>query len=233
MEAFLIIVGIVGFTIVLFVANHLRPLSVDEIETLSNKRRFKAIFKYFVFDPHEYSVDKAFKKRMNPNGNFYAINEDLHSFPSIAAGLLKYKKHEWIIISFEKDRKVPLIWLNKGFDRSGVSPYLSVNELDGIARRDGYTTVMIFHNHPNSNPNHFDCSKPSSQDLKSASEFSTALNGNGINLLEFICERGNHHRYASEYSDTFLPVSGYIEEVRRQNGNTRMMNFSLHLERIF
>jgi len=148
LEAFPIIVGIVGFIIVLFVATHLRPLRVGEIKTLSNKRRFKAIFKYFAFDPHEYSVNKAFKKRMNPNGKFYKITEDLHSFPSIAAGLLKYKKHEWIMISFEKDRKIPLIWLNKGFDRSHVSSYLSVNKLVGIAHRDGYTTVMIFHNHP-------------------------------------------------------------------------------------
>jgi len=203
------------------------------MEKLSFKRRGKAIFQYFSFDHHEYNVDKNFKKRMSPNGKFYGINERLHNFPSTAAGLLKYKKHEWIIIAFEKNKTISSCWLNKGFDRSGVSPHLSVNDLIGIAKREAYASVMIFHNHPNSNPNHFDCSKPSQQDIKSANEYGSKLNNSGINLLEFVCERGKHHHYFTKYSDLFLPVSEFLKEVRNQNGKSRFGNLSLHLARFF
>lgn len=170
---------------------------------------------------------------MNPNGKFYPVKETLHYFPSVAAGLLKYKKHEWIIIAFEKNKKISLCWINKGFDRSGVTPYISIYDLIAIAKRDGYKSVMIFHNHPNSNPNYFDCSKPSEQDLKSAEEFASKLSKNGINLIEFICERGKHYQYLAQYSDRFLPKSEFIKEVKRQNGKSRFRNLLLHLERIF
>ena len=106
----------IGLFLVVFIVSHLRPLRENEINVLSEKRRNKGIIKYFSFDIQEYSVNKNFKKSMNPNGKFYQISEDLYTFPSLSAGLLKYKKHEWIIISFEKDRKISLIWLNKGFD---------------------------------------------------------------------------------------------------------------------
>jgi len=223
----------IGLILVVFIAFHLRPLRENEINVLSEKRRNKEIIKYFSFDIHEYSVNKNFKKSMNPNGKFYQISEDLYTFPSLSAGLLKYKKHEWIIISFEKDRKISLIWLNKGFDRSIVFPHLSVSDLINIANRDGYTSVMIFHNHPNSNPNHYDCSSPSPQDIISANEFAAELNENGINLLEFICERGRHYRYYAEYSDDFLAASKFAEKIKSENGQTMIENLSLHIQRIF
>lgn len=227
-----VLIGI-AVAVFLFVLTHLRPLNETEMNKLSSKRREKAIFQYFKFGHHECNVDKNFKKQMNQNGKFYKIDEKLYQFPSIAAGLLKYKKHEWIIIAFEKKNKISNCWLNKGFDGSGVSPYLSVNDLAAIAKREAYSSVLIFHNHPNSNPNHFDCSKPSQQDIKSANEFSLKLNNSGINLLEFVCERGKHHQYFAEYSDSFLPVFEFLNEVRDQNGKSKFSNLFLHLERLF
>jgi len=222
-----------ALVVLLFVFTHLRPLNEREMEKLSLKRRGKTICQYFSFDQHEYNVDKNFKKRMHANGKFYGLDENLYNFPSTAAGLLKYKKHEWIIIAFEKNKKVSICWLNKGFDRSGVSPYLSVNDMIDIANKDEYASVMIFHNHPNSNPNHFDCSKPSQQDIKSANEFASKLNNSCINLLEFVCERGKHHQYFAKYSDSFLPISEFLEVVRNQNGLSKFGNLSLHFSRIF
>lgn len=179
MEYFLI--GIVAI-VFLFVLTHLRSLNEREMEKLSVKRRRKEICQYFTFDRNKYDVDKGFKKRMNPKGKFYGLDERLYCFPSTAAGLLKYKKHEWVLISFEKNKKVSLCWVNKGLDRSGVNPYLSVNDIINISKKDGYNSVMIFHNHPNSNPNQFDCSKPSQQDIKSANEFASKLNNNVLSL---------------------------------------------------
>nr|MBC7244231.1 hypothetical protein [Chloroflexota bacterium] len=104
MEPILILVSIFLITIV-FVFTHLRPLNEGEINQLATKRRNKQIRGYFSFAAGEFDVNREFKKRMNPNGTFYRINEGLFEFPSIAAALLKYKKHEWISIAFENQKK--------------------------------------------------------------------------------------------------------------------------------
>jgi len=171
---------------------------------------------------------------MNSDGTFYRINENLFEFPAIAvAAPLKYKKHEWIIIAFEKDKKVELVWLNKGIDRSGVSPYLSVENITKIAEQKNQTSLLILHNHPNINPNYYDCRRPSDQDIKSANEFAQVLNQNGINLLEFVCERGRHYEYFLSPTETFLPLTEFVEDINNLNGQSKFKNLSLHFERIF
>ncbi|MBU1627283.1 hypothetical protein KKB18_07940, partial [bacterium] len=187
----------------------------------------------FYFNKFEFNVNQEFKKKMNPNGKLYSINQSLYEFPSIAAALLKYKKHEWIVVAFEKEKKVELIWLNKGFDRERVSSYLSINEISKIALSNNLSSVLMFHNHPNSNPNFYDCRKPSKLDLKSAHEFASVLNENGFNLIEFVCERGRHYQFFSAFSNSFLPLSGFVTVINESNGLSRLKNISLHIERIF
>lgn len=216
-----------------FILTHLRPLNEGEIVQLSKNRRYKKIKKYFSFIAGEYKVDKNFKKQMNPNGKFYQIREDLRFFPSVAAGLLKYKKHEWIIIAFEKDRIISKIWLNKGSNRASVPIFLSIQNLINVSKKDRYNSVMIFHNHPNSDPNYYNCNKPSSTDVKLAKEYGYELKKNGINLLEFVCERGKHYRYYTEYSDNFFHVSDFIKEVNTVKNQSKSRNFLMHFERIF
>jgi len=233
MEVILVLVSIFGLTVFIFVLTHLRPMTDYEIEQLGTKRRHKQIRTYFSFSPREFNVDKEFKKRMNPNGKLYKINEDISVFPSIAAALLKYKKHEWIIIAFERQKNVDLIWLNKGFDRSGVSPYLSVENMVNIANCENQTSVFILHNHPNTNPNYYDCRRPSTKDVESAKEFACVLNRNGINLIEFVCERGMHYEYFLSAADSFLPLSEFLIAINKVNGLSKFKNLSLHVERIF
>jgi len=200
---------------------------------LSKKRRDKKILLYFSFNGSEFDVCKDFKKRMNPNGNFYQLDESLRDFPSVAAALLKYKKHEWIIVAFEKNKKVDFIWINKGISREYVSLNLSVDHLVQIACDKKYSSVLIFHNHPNPNPNDYDCSNPSEQDVKSAIIFADGLNSNGVNLVEFICERGMHHKYFSSEAPQFFPVHQFYNEIQMINGSSKFQNFSLNMERIF
>jgi len=109
MEVILVLASIFGLIGLIFVFTHLRPLTEDEVKQLGTKRRGKQIRGYFSFAAVGFNVDKEFKKQMNPNGTFYRINEGLFEFPSIAAALLKYKKHEWIIIAFEKHKKIGLM----------------------------------------------------------------------------------------------------------------------------
>ncbi len=233
MEFLLILIGIFLLISLIFIFTHLHPLTKDEVESLAGKRRNRQIRLYFLFTPHEFTVNKEFKKRMNPNGTFYRINESLFDFPAIAAALMKYKKHEWIIIAFEKDKKIDLIWLNKGFDRSSVSSYLSVEDIIKKVKQENKLSVLRFHNHPNINPNYVDCSRPSAQDINLANEFAQILNQNGLNLLEFVCERGKHYKYFSSYSNSFFPLCKIINDLEIENNISKFKNLSLHFERLF
>jgi hypothetical protein len=233
MEIILIPIGIIGFLILLFIITHLRPLSFEEVRKLGTKRRKKEIGRYFSFDNRERSVNSEFKKRMKPTGKFYQINENLFQFPSTAAALLKYKKHEWCIIAFEKDKKVFLIWVNKGPDRTTVSSLISLKNIAKVANENDTTSVLAFHNHPNPDPNYVSCTQPSQQDLQTAKVRSSVLNQNNLNLLSFVCERGRHYKYFFSPSDAFLPLPAFIEAINAINGKSRSKNLSLHFERIF
>lgn len=229
----MILLWIIGLSLLIFVLTHLRPLTDEETRSLASKRRSARIREYFSFDRRERNANPDFKKQMNPSGAFYRINESLSEFPSIAAALLKYKKHEWLVIGFEKDRQVELMWVNKGSDRSKVTIPLTAEAIVSIARRENLNSVLIFHNHPNPSPNHLDCTNPSDADKKSAAAYAKMLNQSGINLVEFVCERGRYYRYFVSISDDFLPLISFVVEIMEVNGKSRLKNLSLHLERIF
>lgn len=133
-EFILIIVGVCFVVSTIFILTHLRPLTHEEIKSLASKRRSNQVRAYYSFDNRELSVDKEFKKQMNSSGTYYDVNETLFSFPSTAAALLKYKKNEWIIIGFERNKSIDLIWLNKGFDRASASLHLSYAEINRTQR---------------------------------------------------------------------------------------------------
>ena len=170
---------------------------------------------------------------MNPNGSYYNIEELLFDFPSISSSLLKYKKHEWIIIGFEKKRKVQTIWVNKGLDRENVSLQIGLDQIASRGFNEGITSILISHNHPNTNPTQFICSNPSKQDLISARESAKVFNSKGLNLIEFVCERGKHHEYFRSISNKFYPITAIIEEIDLLNGKSRFQNLELHLQRLF
>ena len=126
---------------------------------------------------------------MSAAGKFYRMNEKLSYFPSIASSLLKFKKHEWIIIAFEKEHVIDLIWVNKGQNKSSVQIFLQITEIVNISINEKRSAVLVFHNHPNEMPGYIDCTKPSNTDIEKAKNWSIILNENGINHIEFICER--------------------------------------------
>lgn len=234
MEFILVIISLFFLAVIIFVLTHLKPLNTEEIEQLGSKRRGRQIRNYFSFNDRISEINNDFKKKMNPNGALYHSEDiSLFDFPSKASALLKYKKHEWIIIAFEKHEIIDLIWLNKGSDRSGVSANLSKKMIVDIAKKDNYISVLIFHNHPNSNPQYYDCSIPSNTDLESADEYAQIFNEQGINLIEFICERGHHYEYYISPSIKFLPQKDFISDIEKNNNVSRLKNFKLHVDRIF
>jgi len=221
------------FSILIFIILHLKPLTFEQIEQLSTKVRKLEIVKYFRFEKREYLPNKEFKKNMNPIGSFYQIEESLFDIPAVVSSLLKYKKHEWIIIAFEKNKKVSMIWVNKGNDNSSVSLKYEIRYFVDIAIENNYTSILIFHNHPNSKPNEYSKISPSESDIVSAKSFSNTLFGNNINLMEFVCERGNHYIYYRSICDSFCSVDEIREKICNKNNKSRMNNLSLHFKRIF
>lgn len=231
--ALLVLLAIISVIVAVFVCLHLRPLTDDEVRALAHSRRKRAISSYYTFERHEYSVNKAFKKRMVANGSLYSVSERLFGFPALAAGLLKYKKHEWIIVAFERDQTVEKMWVNKGSDRSQVHFGISLPSIRQIALDGGYGSVLVFHNHPNSDPSLYSMNQASARDKETARELAEQLSSLDINLIEFVCERGGHYEYWRSVCDTFMPSKSYILQVAQLNGSTRSQNFSLHWERLF
>jgi hypothetical protein len=229
----IIVLGAILAIAALFVALHLRPLSKAEINALAGKRRDRRIADYYTFSPHQASPNPEFKKRMNAGGRFYKLDESMKEFPALAAALLKYKKHEWIIIAFERQTRVCGMWLNKGPNRATVSPTAAIEHLVGVACRDKCTSMFIFHNHPNSTPDQLSLRQPSKQDCESALAIGNLLNARGVNLVEFVCERGRPFEYFRSAASSFLPVQEFSFVLEQQNGYSRFKNLSLHWERIF
>ena len=218
---------------VFFMVVYSRPLNKYQVLSLANKRRIKRISRYFKFNDYEVSISKEFKKNLNPNGQFYSVDESLSGFPSVAAALLKYKKHEWVIVAFEKNETVSLLWVNKGISRESVTIDLPLEDMCNVASREDASSVLIFHNHPNSNPNYKDLSTPSKEDIMSAQEIASSLKNKSINLVEFICERGNYYQYYSAYAPDFFIVEKFQGEIESINGGSIKKNLSLHMELIF
>jgi hypothetical protein len=219
--------------IVLFILFHLRPLKDGELESLAAKRRTRKVAAYFTFSNSQIRPNLNFKRRMASSGQFYNVREDLSNFPGLAASLLKYKKHEWMIVGMERNREITLMWLNKGEDGTRVCLRLPFEHVAGIAQSNGYTSLFVFNNHPNSDPSIYSCSQPSQIDLDASVLRAKIRNDNGINLLEFVCERGVPYRYRFSVTEKFLPLSGFIEALLSENGISKSRNLSLHIELIF
>jgi len=219
--------------VILFRVTHQRPLNRQELVELATKRRATKINEYFSYDTAETFADYELKKQMDPNGAFYTVEETLSSFPSKVAALIRYETHEWIIIAFEQNQKIDVIWLNKGENGLRVSSRLPPESIAAIAKEEKYNSVLLFHNHPNINPEQYDFSKPSEEDLKSAKHLGATLNSIGVNLVEFICERGKLYRYFLSAADSFFPLSEFISEIDKVNGESKQTNLALHTERIF
>ena len=211
---------------------HLRPLTDIETLSLAVKRRRKAVRAYFSYSSQQIVVSLEFKTRMNGVGQLYPIKEPLASFPGLAAGLLKGKKHEWIICAFECHQNIEFIWVNKGVKES-VPLLLPFSEVQTLAEQHKIASILILHNHPNSNPSRFDLLAPSPQDLTFSQNCIRFFNDAGINVALFVCERGRFSEFAFSACDSFLPVEQFKAEVTRESGISKSGNLRLHLQRLF
>jgi hypothetical protein len=217
----------------LFLWVHTRPLNLREIADLAARRRVKAIEAYFRFERPAALPDADIKRTMPAKGGWVTFNCPLELWPSTAAALFKYKKHEWVIVAFVHGRHITRLWINKGSDSVSVELPLGPQSLLEECRRGGYSSVFFHHNHPNPSPREFYMLVPSSQDKSFAERYAAVLHHGGVNTFQFVCERGRFHCFHSMVADTFMPISQFLGLVARQNGVSRRANLALHTERLF
>lgn len=101
----------------------------------------------------------------------------------------KHKKHEWIFIAFMKDDSVDKFWINKGFDKRNVVPFIDSADIAKFCKKKGYNRVLIGHNHPRGTL------APSKQDRISFEILMDYLAQKNISLEEFVFVAGRWRRY--------------------------------------
>ena len=161
---------------------------------------------------------------MNPKGKKYMVNETLNEFPSYAAGLLKSKKHEWIIVAFEGDKVVKGFWANKGPDRESVGVTCGYDHIFSLCHKYNCHTLLKFHNHPNA------VLSPSDKDLSSAGVVSKLADEHGYNVISFVCGAGRFVEYHRFFSPKFMPNEAAVATLSEQNGLSEWSNYRMHVE---
>jgi len=214
----------------IFYLTHRRPLSKNEIERLSSKRKKRYILTHYTFREKTTIIDKKFKSSMKVSGKLYKTEHQLSGFPAYIAHLLKGKKHEWVILAIEGDSIIKYMWMNKGHNNMCVGFNCELEMIIDLCKENQCYTIMRFHNHPNSNPNRQTCFLASEQDKISSKYLSEISNQYGLNWLDFVCERGNYLKYFSSFSDEFIPKEARIEVIENQNNQSPSANYRLHRE---
>lgn len=143
---------------------------------------------FYTKNPSSIPDNEFYSFVQDKNGRQYNVDIEIKNFPQISALNLKGKKHEWYIIGFAKDNKIKHVYSHKGFDNSGVheiSDWLMTSIIEEI----NPTSIIILHNHPNG------VLSASSQDKISARDMNNRLKKYNIELIEFVCARGDFKKY--------------------------------------
>lgn len=214
----------------LFYLTHRRALFLKEIKKLSTKRRKRYIVRHYTFREKNAAIDNKFKSSMKASGKLYKTEHQLSGFPAYIAHLLKWKKHEWVILAIEGDSIIKYMWMNKGLDNMSVNFNCELEMIIDLCKENKCNTIMRFHNHPNGNPNSQTCFLASEQDKISAKHLSEIVNQYGLNWLDFVCERGNYLKCFSNFSDGFIPEEAKIDFIEKQNSLSPSENYKLHRE---
>lgn len=209
---------------------HRHPLKPEEVLALSRKRQRNRALLKFDFSTIPRLAAAAEKKAMSSQGQFVACDLGYRDIPARIAGFLKYKKHEWIVITFINSFHVRHLWWNKGPDGTQVWSFLRDHSLKGAIRSLKPDAIAILHNHPNPDPSRYRMNIPSEADLRSAGFYDSEFSKHGISLLEFICERGVPHLYYASFGDSVVPIEPIADEIHRINGTGVFKNYSLRKE---
>ena len=208
------------------------PLSRDQEIELAIKRQKEALISRRRFSTIQKVADLDVKKKMRSKGEFKNYRTNYYELPSEIAALLKYKKHEWVVIAFVSNNESTYLWWNKGDNNVSVLPYLNPTQVLRVANIQKSEAIAIFHNHPNPDPSRYRMNIASKADIQSAKLYSSVLNSNGINLLEFICERGTPYMYYASLKLNEMPKEKFLPDIKEKNGTGIFANRALRKELI-
>ena len=152
------------------------------ISTLSGNGSF------YTNNPSSIPVNEFYSFVQDKDGRLYNVEIATKNFPQISALNLKGKKHEWYVMGFAIDNKIKKVYSHKGFNNSGVHE-ISDKLMTSIIEELNPTSIIIVHNHPNG------VLSASSQDKISARDMDNRLKKYNIELMEFVCARGNFKKY--------------------------------------
>ena len=227
---FLLVFALFGVGWISDILRHRHPLGPEEVQELARRRQWEKLLTAYAFSGTQRPADPAEKKAMKGSGQFVRCDLSYSEMPSVVAGLLKYKKHEWIVIVFIRGFHAEYLWWNKGSDGKSVSPHLRGGYLENAIRLHRPDALAILHNHPNPNPSRYRTNLPSAQDLRSAEYMAGLLAKFGISLVEFVCERGASHMYYAHLNSNLSPLEAHIERINGLNGAGIFKNVELRRE---
>lgn len=233
MEAFWFFSAVAALVVLFWaidVYRHRHPLTSQELLALSRKRQRNRALSMFDFSTMQRVANPVEKKAMKIQGEFVRCDFGYRDAPARIAGLLKYKKHEWIVIAFINAFHIRHLWWNKGPNGTMVWSFLRDHSLMAAIGSLKPDSIAILHNHPNPDPSYYRVNIPSEADLRSAGFYNGEFSKHGINLLEFICERGVPHLYYASFGDSLVPIKPITEEIMRINGTGLFKNYSLRKE---
>jgi hypothetical protein len=229
MEAILwVLVGVPATVVLTWIAFHLGELDEVDQRKLAEKRRWKVARAEYSFVQ---ALDGVGKVTLPAKGGMVSMDLQVSWFPAWVAAQLKGKKHEWVVIGFAKQGKVEKAWANKGPNNSEVSIHLSFETIGSMLETDNVEALIILHNHPNPDPGRLRTDQASEQDLISARKMYERFGSR--HLVEFVCERGNHHEYWRSIGEKVLPLAPFLEKVREENKGSFLRHLAMHIERAF
>ncbi len=206
------------------------PLTEEEIARLARKRQRNHALREYKFTELPEQIASDAKSAMKAAGEFLSVDYSFFEAPAKIAGFLKYKKHEWLVVAYVSNMRVSRLWWNKGPDGTRVWLRLRDDAFQESLNSIKPNAVAIFHNHPNSNPNHYQNNQPSDADIRSAEYFDDLLSMHGVNLLEFICERGVPHLYYASFDDRSFLDKPWVSDIMARNGRGAFENYALRMD---
>lgn len=229
-QFFIAVIAIASLLFVVDILANRHPLTEEEVQKLLRKRQWEKGLMLHSFSSRPILAHPEEKKRMKSGGEWLEFHEKFDLVPARMAGFLKYKKHEWVILVVVQSHNSLCLWWNKGPNNATVAPNLPIESIISVAQSKNADLVARLHNHPNSNPSLYDCTKPSGQDLRSAEYIARSLSQSGISMLDFVCERGFPYLYYAHFTDKAIPPTTMLHDIQCKNGTGMFGNYSLRCE---
>lgn len=223
-----LIIAVIATVIIIFlVFLSLKPIEESQLNKLALKIREHKVKNHFPKNFKTSGKSSRFKKHMNPKGGFFETNIDRKSIAVEATKMLKYKKHEWIIIAYEKNQKIKLIWTNKGNEKS-VYPLLRNNQQLQLVQKRDFDTVYIFHNHPPHSLFKGDKIRllASQQDYKSAKYTAKFYKEQNVTIAEYVCANKGYTPYFISPKKDLFPFKSIYQELE-EKANSKFQRIGL------